>query len=183
MKLFVVGATGRTGRHVIDQALIRGHSVTAVVRQRDMLDPRAGLLVVLGDPLQAHDLEPFLPGHDAVISCLGIRRRTDASILRDAAAATLAAMASSGLQRYLVISQGLLFQSWNPIVLLLKFILAKYVADSIAMERLIFEATPIGRLYVLLGSSMAALRTDTGPRPALCLVARAPCNDATLPPS
>jgi putative NADH-flavin reductase len=32
MKLFVMGATGRTGREVAEQALTRGHQVTAFVR-------------------------------------------------------------------------------------------------------------------------------------------------------
>jgi nucleoside-diphosphate-sugar epimerase len=32
MKLFVIGATGRTGREIVEQALARGHHVTAFVR-------------------------------------------------------------------------------------------------------------------------------------------------------
>ncbi len=32
MKLFVIGATGRTGREIVQQALARGHHVTAFVR-------------------------------------------------------------------------------------------------------------------------------------------------------
>ena len=31
MKLFVIGATGRTGREIVKQALTRGHQVTAFV--------------------------------------------------------------------------------------------------------------------------------------------------------
>ena len=32
MKLFVIGATGRTGPEIVQQALERGHYVTAFVR-------------------------------------------------------------------------------------------------------------------------------------------------------
>ena len=32
MKLFVLGATGHTGTHVVDIALSRSHNVTAFVR-------------------------------------------------------------------------------------------------------------------------------------------------------
>ena len=32
MKLFVIGATGRTGQEIVQQALARGHQVTAFVR-------------------------------------------------------------------------------------------------------------------------------------------------------
>src|SRR5215467_6664558 len=32
MRLFILGATGRTGAELVDQALARGHAVTAFVR-------------------------------------------------------------------------------------------------------------------------------------------------------
>lgn len=32
MKIVVLGATGQTGQHLVNQALQQGHSVTAVVR-------------------------------------------------------------------------------------------------------------------------------------------------------
>jgi putative NADH-flavin reductase len=36
-----------------------------------------------------------------------------------------------------VVSQGLLFPSWNPIIPLLRLILARHVADSLGMEQLV----------------------------------------------
>jgi len=33
MKLLVIGSTGRTGRHVVEQAVQRGHAVTAFTRR------------------------------------------------------------------------------------------------------------------------------------------------------
>ena len=32
MNVFVIGATGRTGRHAVSQLLARGHEVTALAR-------------------------------------------------------------------------------------------------------------------------------------------------------
>src|SRR5262249_24211380 len=61
--------------------------------------------------------------------------RQDANLLRDSATAMLAAMARVGVRRCLVVSQGLLFPSWNPVITLLRAILARHVADSTAMER------------------------------------------------
>jgi hypothetical protein len=58
-------------------------------------------------------------------------------LLRDAATVMLQAMGRSGIRRYLVISQGLLFPSRNPVVWLLRWILARHVADSTAMEKLV----------------------------------------------
>jgi putative NADH-flavin reductase len=114
MKLFVVGASGRTGRQVIRQALTRGHSVAAIVRHPGSLDPHQRLQIVTGNPLDADHLTPILAGHDAVISCLGQRSRADASLLQDAAAAMLTAMNRIGVRRNLVVSQGLLFPGWSP---------------------------------------------------------------------
>jgi putative NADH-flavin reductase len=137
MKLFLVGGTGRTGQFVTRQAIARGHSVTAIVRKPTVPPAQQHLDTVIGDPLSVEHLVPILPGHDAVVSCLGQRSRKDASLMQDAAAAMLEAMRRTGLQRYLVVSQGLLFASWNPIIALLRRILARHVADSMAMERLV----------------------------------------------
>jgi len=95
------------------------------------------LQTVVGNPRNIDILTPILADHDAIISCLGQRSRQDANLLRDSATAMLAAMARVGVRRCLVVSQGLLFPSWNPVITLLRAILARQVADSTAMERLV----------------------------------------------
>jgi hypothetical protein len=55
-------------------------------------------------------------------------------LLRDAASALLVALQRTGLGRAIVVSQGLAFPSANPIVLLIRSVLAKILADSMAME-------------------------------------------------
>lgn len=137
MNLLILGATGRTGRLVTEQAISRGHSVTAIVRNPESLNPHTNLRSFIADPLDPDDLARVLPGQDAAISCLGQRSRANASLLRKAAAAMLVAMTRAGTRRYLVVSQGLLFPSRNPIIGLLRLVLARHVADSTAMEGLI----------------------------------------------
>jgi putative NADH-flavin reductase len=137
MKLFIVGATGRTGRLVIEQAISRGHTITAIVRRPGMLHAHERLLIVVGDPLRCSILAPALVGHDAVISCIGQRSQQDANLLTRAATSILEAMSESQVHRCLVVSQGLLFPSWNPIVIFLRLALKRNVADSAAMERVI----------------------------------------------
>ena len=142
MKLVLLGATGRTGKLVTGQALTRGHAVTAIVRapsarRSSALPANKQLQTVVGDPRNIDILTPILADHEAIISCLGQRSRQDANLLRDSATAMLAAMARVGVRRCLVVSQGLLFASWNPIITLLRAILARQVADSTAMERLV----------------------------------------------
>lgn len=137
MKLLVLGATGRTGRLVVEQGACRRHAVTALVRGPGMLPARDNVDVVVGDPLRAADLEAVLPGHDAVISCLGQRSQKDAGLLCNAARAVLDVMPRCGVRRYLVVSQGLLFPSRNPIVALLRLSLARHVADTTEMENVV----------------------------------------------
>jgi putative NADH-flavin reductase len=142
MKLVLLGATGRTGKLVTGQALARGHAVTAIVRAPSALGSSAlpaneQLRTIAGNPCIIDFLTPILADHDATIFCLGRRSRQDANLLRDSSTAMLAAMARVGVRRCLVVSQGLLFPSWNPVITLLKAILARHVADSTGMERLV----------------------------------------------
>ncbi|MCP3404751.1 NAD(P)-dependent oxidoreductase [Bradyrhizobium sp. CCGB01] len=118
MKLVVLGATGRTGRLVTEQALARGHSVAAASEPRD-----------------SDQLTSLITGQDAVISCLGQRSSKDGGLLQESARAVIRAMTTCGVRRYLVISQGLLYPTANPLLLLLRLLLARQVADSTAMER------------------------------------------------
>jgi putative NADH-flavin reductase len=68
MKVALIGATGFVGAKILDEALSRGHQVTAIVRKPEALEPRSGLTAV---GLDIHDVDVLaeaLAGHDAVIS-------------------------------------------------------------------------------------------------------------------
>jgi len=72
MKLVVLGANGRTGRLVVEQALAAGHNVTALVRSPEKLTIRnSGLRIVAGGATDAADVARALEGGDAVLSTLG----------------------------------------------------------------------------------------------------------------
>jgi putative NADH-flavin reductase len=73
MQIAVIGATGHTGRCVVEQALSRGHSVTALARRAGQSDARRpGLTTAAVDVLDPVLLERSLIGADAVVSALGI---------------------------------------------------------------------------------------------------------------
>ncbi|WP_040778765.1 NAD(P)-dependent oxidoreductase [Nocardia pneumoniae] len=98
----VLGATGRTGRIVVDRALARGHRVTAIVRRPAQLAPAPGLTVVTADPCTPGALTGLLDQHDAVISALGATGRGPTTVYSTSAAEIIAAMPPAG--RLLVIS-------------------------------------------------------------------------------
>lgn len=70
----VIGASGGVGRWAATLAASEGHSVTAVVRPTSEVDPVDGARIVRGDLTDPEFLENVVTGHDAVISCVGLRR-------------------------------------------------------------------------------------------------------------
>jgi putative NADH-flavin reductase len=72
MKLAIFGATGRTGRPLVQQALEAGHSVVALVRTPEKMSlQNEKLTLIAGDAMNAADVEKAVQGTDAVISVLG----------------------------------------------------------------------------------------------------------------
>jgi len=72
MNIILFGATGQIGRQILDQALERGHKVTAFVRDASKLDvTHPNLRVVEGDARDAQSVAAVMPGHDVVVSALG----------------------------------------------------------------------------------------------------------------
>ena len=75
MKLIVFGATGKTGQHVWQNALGRGHDVAAFTRSPHKLERSAGLRIAQGDVTDAASVAAAVAGHDAVIVALGGQQR------------------------------------------------------------------------------------------------------------
>lgn len=72
MNLTVFGAGGRTGRHVVAQAVGRGHHVTVLVRDSGTFDAPSGVRVVQGDARDPAAVEGALLDAQAVVSVLAL---------------------------------------------------------------------------------------------------------------
>ncbi len=68
MKTALIGATGFVGQAILQEALDRGHEVTAIVRHSEKLQPRPKLHSQKSDVYNADDVARLVTGHDAVIS-------------------------------------------------------------------------------------------------------------------
>lgn len=69
LRILVYGATGNVGSLVVDEALTRGHSVTAVSRDPSQITQvHENLTAAAGDLLDRASIERLLKGHDVVIS-------------------------------------------------------------------------------------------------------------------
>jgi putative NADH-flavin reductase len=74
MNLLIFGATGKTGRKLVDQALAQGHAVTAFARDPAKIRTRhENLRVVQGDILDYDAVKSAVANQDAVVSALGVR--------------------------------------------------------------------------------------------------------------
>jgi uncharacterized protein YbjT (DUF2867 family) len=133
----VIGATGRTGREIVQQALARSHHVTAFVRSPESIPLKNERLTVLkGNAMDENKLFNAMQNHDAVLSTLGPREVfKPSSMLRDSALATTLAINRSGVKRLVVLSAAAHFPGIpNRII---SFILRNHMRDSLAMEKIV----------------------------------------------
>ncbi|KAF7546136.1 hypothetical protein G7046_g9402 [Stylonectria norvegica] len=88
MHIFIIGATGRNGNLVLQDALSRNHTVTALVRNPDSLTKHANLTTIKGTPFSQVDLENALitpRSPDVIITTLNQRRVTESPFAAPAA--------------------------------------------------------------------------------------------------
>ena len=142
MKLLVLGATGATGLQIVSQAIERGHSVTAFVREPDALRRFADRIVVSrGNLLDSSELQRVLEGHDAVLSAFGPRlplSKADATLLRRFAVALTGGMLQAGIRRVVVESTAFLFKDSiiPPTHLVGRLFFPEIVRDAYEMENI-----------------------------------------------
>lgn len=76
MKVFLIGATGMIGARVLDEALARGHEVSAVARRPQTARP--GVTAVVVDANDVAALTKAAGGHDVIVSATSPRSTGDA---------------------------------------------------------------------------------------------------------
>lgn len=99
----MLGATGRTGRLVVDEGLRRGHAVTALVRDPATAALPPSVQIRDGAARDGDALRGAVAGADAVVSALGPRTR-DATLHREVAAALVGALREAGVHRFVGVS-------------------------------------------------------------------------------
>jgi putative NADH-flavin reductase len=68
MKIAIIGASGNIGSFIRDEALARGHQVTAIVRHPEKITVRHPRLTVVKADILKDKVDKLVKGHDAVIS-------------------------------------------------------------------------------------------------------------------
>jgi len=134
MNLVVLGATGGTGRLVVEQALAVGHTVTALVRSPERLTLRnPNLHVIAGQPTDPSAVSRALDGADALISTLG----GSGSLISDSTQAIIDAAPKAGVSRVVVLSSFLVERErFDPVTRLLTGLaMGSMIKDKSAGEK------------------------------------------------
>ena len=103
MQIAVFGATGGTGRQVVEQALAQGYRVRALVRDPAKLAERDGLTLIQGDVLDQAAVDRCVEGSDAVICVLGSHGSSE-PVEDRGTERILAAMKSHGQRRLIAVT-------------------------------------------------------------------------------
>jgi putative NADH-flavin reductase len=107
MKLTIFGATGETGKQLIEQALAEGNEVVVYARNPSKLSANHKYLtIVQGELHDGANIERAINGNDAVISLLGPRPGDDlnAQPLSRGMQNIIDAMNKGGVRRLIVVS-------------------------------------------------------------------------------
>jgi len=116
MKVVVFGASGRTGRLLVDGALARGHDVTAFVRAPDKLGVlRDRVRVVKGDVLDGGAVSDAVDGQEAALVALGVAmKKGDPAVNAQGTLNVIRSMQRYDVRRLVVLSAGGTQQGPDP---------------------------------------------------------------------
>ena len=99
MKLLIFGATGGTGKVLMEKAKAQGHEVAVYVRNPDRLPSREGIEVIQGEVYDTEAVANAIAGRDAVLSCLGPSQQNFQVVMSPAATNIVHGMEQHGVKR------------------------------------------------------------------------------------
>ena len=155
-RVLVIGASGGTGRVVVEQLLSNGHDVTAFVRRTESIQTKSRRLkIVKGDAMIAKDVARAVEGQDTIIVTLGINenplrvrllgsKNTSLNIRSAGTRNVVQAMKKHGVSRLIVQSTFGTGQTQHLLRLferlLFKILLAPQIEDTEKQETIVKES-------------------------------------------
>ncbi|GAB4358447.1 MAG: hypothetical protein OHK0021_02700 [Bryobacter sp.] len=105
MRIFLLGATGSLGTHILAQARERGHLVTALLRDKTKLSAAPDLRLIEGDARNEAALSEAVAGQEAVIYSLGqARLNQPTTFFSNTTRLLLAQMNGHGVRRLVAVT-------------------------------------------------------------------------------
>ena len=145
MKIAVFGATGGTGKQIVEQALAAGHEVTVLVRDSARLNVKHDkLYLVIGDVLNTEKVEETLAGSEAVCCSLGNTANNPDFVVSDGTQNIIECMKKQEIKRLVIVSAMGVGDSRERVSLsfkmLMKTVLRKAYEDKERQEQLVRES-------------------------------------------
>ena len=106
LRIIIIGGTSGVGLELVELAIARGHSVTAVARRPERLSlSHPNLMTKKGDITSIPDMQRLLPGHDVVVSTVGLSPGSrNVTLFSKGVSNLLTVMAETGQSRLLTVS-------------------------------------------------------------------------------
>lgn len=132
MKILLFGATGRTGKHIIEEAIKRGHEISAIARNPEKLEDFK-IDITEGTPYDFETVENAITGCEAVINTLNVSRKTDnlwapltapKDMISRSASNAIKAMENPGIKRFVALSTLGAGRSWKNTPFILRLIVS-----------------------------------------------------------
>ena len=132
MKILLLGATGRTGKFIIEEAIKRGHIISAIARNPEKLKGYH-IDITQGTPYDYETVEKALQGCGAVINTLNVSRKSDnpwaalaapKDLISKSSYNAIKAMGKTGIKRFVALSTIGAGRSWETSPWILKFIVS-----------------------------------------------------------
>lgn len=138
-KITVLGATGRTGRHVLGLAARRGMPVTVLTRRPHLLASPVGLArIITGDGTDPPAVRDAVTGADTVVAIIGASSRRGPHQAAAVSRVLIPAMTVGGVSRFVITSAyPVVAEKPRLAIGLLRLILADAYADLAAMEQIV----------------------------------------------
>ncbi len=102
IRVAIFGANGKTGRHIVEQALSKGYEVVAFVYDAELDFDHDNLSQIVGDVTKIDDVRRAIKSSDAVVSALGHSPKTirrNPTMHQDGIANIVDAMSECGVKR------------------------------------------------------------------------------------
>lgn len=104
MRIFLLGATGKTGTVFLNMALAKGHHITAYVRSPEKLTIAENLTIIQGNLESIPQMSAAMRDHDVVVSCLGGNDNDQSNVIQKLTEVIVASMKESNVSRIAAIS-------------------------------------------------------------------------------
>jgi len=104
MKIAVFGASGRIGSRIVNEALNRGHQVTAIARHPEQYtEERPHLKVAKGDLFKTQDVEASTFDHDAVVCAYNYTKGAQPSTFSEITVPLLNGLKQAHVKRLIIV--------------------------------------------------------------------------------